>query len=76
MNELHQKRIDLNRKIEELCYRYLNYKSKKDQEIFVLRSNLEEAMEIIETTGFDYISDCTGHFNRMIEDFSQRKPLH
>lgn len=62
VEELRVKQIELNRKIEELCYRYLNYKSRKDQEIFMLRSHLEEAIDAIEGMGFNY-PGCQSGYN-------------
>lgn len=47
VEELREKLKGLNVKIQELCYRYLNYKTKKDNEIFELRANLEKAVQII-----------------------------
>lgn len=53
LDSIKGKQIELYRKIQELCYRYLNYKTKKDNELFNIRMDLENAIQVL-----DEINEC------------------
>lgn len=45
-NQLKEKERELYMKIQELCYRYLHYKTKRDSEIFELRTKFDTATDV------------------------------